>query len=177
MAEPPLHPDVAHLAVLLGHWSGSGQGDYPTIEPFEYLETVTFTHSGKPFLIYMQRTRGARNGEPLHAEAGYFRPAGKERVEIVIAHPSGIAEVSEGPFDGTAMKLRSTHIGRTSTAKEVTEVERDITVSGDTLSYELRMAAVDQPLGYHLSATLQRSSSPAVAEACPDRLSNLGVSP
>lgn len=158
-----MHPGLAPLAGLLGTWTGSGRGDYPTIESFEYLEKVTFTHAGKPFLIYAQRTTHAATGEPLHAESGYFRPAGGDRVEAVIAHPNGIAEVSEGSFDGVALKLRSAHVVRTSTAKEVNQVERDMMISGDILRYELRMAAVGQPLFFHLAATLHRSSGP------PDR--------
>lgn len=49
-----LHPHLRALAPLLGAWQGRGTGEYPTIEPFEYLEEVVFSHVGKPFLVYGQ---------------------------------------------------------------------------------------------------------------------------
>ena len=75
----------------------------------------------------------------------------------MLAHPNGIVEVDEGTFDGTAINLKSTTVARTRSAKEVTAMERDLVIDGDTLTYAVRMAAVGQPLVLHLSAELRRT--------------------
>ena len=158
--QPPLHPDIAVLAPLMGTWEGSGSGEYPTIDEFVYLESVTFTHVGKPFMAYTQRTRHPETGLPMHAESGYLRVPAPGSIEIVIAQPTGLAEIYEGAVVGGDVPLvidvRSTSIGSTSSAKEVTATERTIAVTVDELHYTFRMAAVGQPVRHHLSATLHR---------------------
>ena len=155
MDGPPLHPDVAPLGFLLGSWMGEGKGFYSTIEPFEYGEEIRVWHLGKPYLAYTQRTRALDDGRPLHGETGFWRMAGPGRVELVCAHPNGHAEVSEGDLDGASISLASTVIVSTSTAKALTKIERDLRVDGETLTYDLRMAAVGQPLDGHLRAELR----------------------
>jgi hypothetical protein len=160
---PPteLHPDVAVLAPLLGTWEGEGTGEYPTIDDFSYLESITFAHVGKPFITYTQRTRHPDTGMPMHAETGYLRVPRPGSIEIVMAQPTGLAEIYEGAVVGgdapLVIDVRSTSIGSTTSAKEVTITERTISIIGDVLQYTFRMAAVGQPLQHHLSASLRRT--------------------
>lgn len=157
MPEPELHPEIEPLAFLLGHWVGEGAGRYPTIAPFRYGEDVRFRHVGKPFLAYVQRTWALDDGRPLHAESGYWRLKDAERVELVLAHPTGIVEVEQGRLEATALSLATTAISSSASAKAVDRLERDVLVTGDVLRYELRMAAVGQPLQHHLAAELRRT--------------------
>ncbi|MCV7344536.1 peroxynitrite isomerase [Mycolicibacterium rhodesiae] len=157
---PELHPDLAVLAPLLGTWTGTGTGEYPTIETFGYVEEIAIGHIGKPFLTYSQRTRAADDGRPLHAETGYLRVPSPGRIELVVAHPTGVTEIDEGTLsvtdNGLAIELDSTSIGLTGSAKNVTALSRSFQLAGDELSYTVRMAAVGVPLTHHLAATLHR---------------------
>lgn len=154
MTQQAVHPDIEPLAFLLGEWTGSGRGDYPSIEPFSFEETVSFTHTAKPFLAYSQRTKASDDGRPLHAETGFWRIAGERLVEVVLAHPTGIVEVDEGELADGALRLRSVRVAGTSSAKEVREIERVFAFHHDVLRYSLSMAAVGLPLTCHLEAEL-----------------------
>ncbi len=151
---PALHPDLAPLAFLLGSWSGTGHGQYPTIADFSYQETVTYTHVGKPFIVYTQRTQDPHTGAPMHTESGYLRPVGPAVAEMVLSQPSGIVEVHHVAIDGPSIEMVSTTVVRTPTAKPVSAVRRIVTVDGPVMRYTMDMAAMGLELQFHLSAEL-----------------------
>jgi hypothetical protein len=169
-----LHPELGPVGDLLGTWEGKGAGSYPTIEPFRYRERVTFGHVGKPFLTYQQRTWDLDHGGPLHAEVGYLRvvdPDGSSEgaadvtpgtdtlgIEFVLAHPTGIAEVEEGTFADGVLRLATSSVGLTATAKRVRALRREFHLSGDELSYDVWMAHGETPETHHLHAVLERTA-------------------
>ena len=153
---------IGPLALLIGNWSGPGEGVYPTIDTFGYVEDVMFTDGGvKPFVAYTQRTRHADDGRPLHTETGYIRwVAGAP--EWVLASPTGVTEVHVGTATlangGLDMSFRTVTVAATPSAKPVDSVARVLRVRGDELTYELHMAAVGQQHQIHLRATLRRGT-------------------
>lgn len=153
------HGDLAPLAFLLGTWRGEGVGGYPTMEGFRYGEEVTFRHNGKPFLAYTQKTWALDDGRPLHAETGYWRPRPDGGVEVVLAHPTGIAEIYYGTVEDQRVEIATDVVVRTTSAKEVTALKRLYGLVAGKLMYAVDMAAVGQPLQSHLSATLDRVES------------------
>lgn len=155
----PLHSNLSPVAALLGTWHGPGHGEYPTIDPFEYTEEVTFTDVGKPFLLYEQRTWSPK-GAPMHVETGYLRVSGEGVVEFVLAQPTGQTELAEGPLvttgpDGFTCELHSRVVNAAS-AKTVEATIRHLHLAGDTLRTRFAMAAVGVPMTHHLSSVLQR---------------------
>jgi hypothetical protein len=168
-SDAPVHPDLAPLGFLLGRWEGAGIGGYPTIESFRYGQEVSFSHNGKPFLIYASRTwrldEDGQIGAPLGTETGYWRPRPDNQVEVMLAHPTGIVEIYLGEISGTRIEMATDVVARTATAKEVTAGHRLYGLTGPggpaaaDLAYAYDMAAMGQRLQPHLSAQLKRVSS------------------
>ena len=160
---PEPHPDLAPLLFLLGRWEGAGVGGYPTIESFRFGQEITFGHNGKPFLIYTSRSwllddEGVP-GRPLGMETGFWRPQPEGRLEVLLAHPTGITEIYLGEVTGTKIEMATDVVARTASAKEVTAGHRLYGLVGPDLAYAYDMAAVGQPLQPHLSAQLKRTAA------------------
>lgn len=158
MDDAPLHKALAPLEMLVGTWRGEGRGEYPTIEAFDYGEEVSFWHSGRPWLGYLQRTWSLEGNSPMHSESGFWRPQRDGSLEVVIAHAFGIVEVLEGSFDGSRIELAGTNVVSTSSAKVVDAITRTFEISGTKLTYDVAMAYGAHPLQHHLGADLEKAT-------------------
>lgn len=146
-------------AALTGTWSGTGSGHYPTIADFGYRETVTFTDSGRGFLLYSQRTKRLASDDGMHLEEGFIRVTPAGIVELVLAQPTGFVEVHAGAWEDGTIDFEPVAVVGTPSAKDVSELRRRFVVDGDTLTYDIWMAHADTPLTHHLHATLVRASA------------------
>ena len=166
-----LHTDCLPLVFLLGTWAGAGVGGYPTIEGFPFGRRSKFGYTpGKPFLRYNSRSwlldEQGNQVRPLSTESGFWRPQARTeengtagttrtRLEVVLAHPTGISEIWVGEADGAKVELRTDVVARTETAKEYTAGHRLYGLVNGDLLWAFDMAAMGQPMQSHLSAQLK----------------------
>ena len=160
---PEEHPAIAPLSFLLGRWEGAGVGGYPTIESFKFGQEIVFSHIGKPYLIYNSRSwRLDDDGnmvEPLAGETGFWRPQPDGKVEVLLAHPTGITEIyaRRGPQpdqDRDGHRRGGPHRDREAVHRGQAALRPGQDRTTD-LAYAYDMAAMGQPLSPHLWAQLK----------------------
>ena len=154
--------DILHL--LIGEWSGTGRGEFPTIEPFEYRETLLFSSDGRLFLHFEQKAKRRNVGQteyvPSHWESGFIRPLPNGEVELISAQTGGRLERLTGSLEQTEteiiLRLRSTGFLND---PRMLETSRTMILKRDTLHYtqDMHTTAVPQP-AQHLEARLKRRS-------------------
>lgn len=153
-----MHPNLAPIAALVGSWQGPGRGEYPTIEPFTYIEELTFTDVDKPLLAYQQRT-WSPEGVPMHIETGYLRLPDSSTIELILAQPTGQTELAEGTLSlepgGFVAELAS-RVMNSASAKHVEATERRLHLSGAELTVSFAMATARTPMTHHLRSVLRR---------------------
>ncbi|PRY00767.1 FABP family protein [Allonocardiopsis opalescens] len=177
--DTPLHPALERLSFLLGVWEGAGVGGHATMDGFRFGQEVTFTHTGRPYLVYTSTAwrldDDGRIGETVAAESGFWRPvsaarpgadgaqAGAEEaegldngVEVLLTHPEGYSEVYVGTVAFRRVELHTDVVARTETAHEVTGGHRLYGMIGEDLGYAWDIAAFGEPLQSYLSAQLKR---------------------
>ncbi len=155
-----LHPDLMPVVWLLGTWHGSGKGEYPTVQAFDYDQEVVFAHDGRAFLHYFSRTwitdQQGERVRPGALETGFLRPVGDNKLELVLAHPTGYAEVWYGEVQGARVTLATDLVARTETAKEYTAGQRMYGLVDGALMYAYDMAAEGHEMQSHLWGKLER---------------------
>lgn len=151
-----VHPGIQGISYLLGTWKGQGEGGFPTINSFSYIEEINFSHHpSRPVVAYTQKTWKLGSGEPMHAESGYWRPRQDGSIELVIAQSTGLVEVLKGTYNAEekVIKLQSAMVGNASKVKETTRV---FEFTGGDLSYVVQMATHSVSLQPHLRASLKK---------------------
>jgi hypothetical protein len=171
MTDEPVIPEpLLPLSWLIGTWVGVGVGGYPTIEEFRFAQELTVATDGRPFLSYWSRSwlldDAGNQVRPLATEAGFWRPRPDNACELLLAHPTGYAEVWVGDvtvtgivdarITGARVELTTDVVARTESAKELTGGTRLYGLVDGELLWRYDMAAVGQPMTAHLSARLQK---------------------
>jgi hypothetical protein len=155
-------PALIPVSWLLGTWRGVGVGGYPTVPEFRFSQELTFTElPGKPFVHHLSRSwlldDDGNEVRPLAQETGYWRPEADGPIELVLAHPTGFAEIWIGQADGAKIELSTDVVVRTATSKDYTAGHRLYGLVDGDLLWAYDMAAMGQALQPHLSATLKRA--------------------
>jgi hypothetical protein len=158
-----LHPLCEPLAPLLGVWRGQGLAQYPSLlGEFPYGQQISFSHDGRPFLVYEARawllSPAGKVLRPAAREVGWWRMDEDETIELVLAHMFGICEIYYGGRTSeTSWEFAVDKIERTDTARETTAAARlyGIVENGD-LAYAEERALRGLPMKPHLSAQLTR---------------------
>ena len=153
------------IRLLIGEWVGTGTGKFPTIESFDYIETLTFDGDQRPFLHYETRSQRRRAGQadfiPSHWESGFLRLLPDGEVELINTQSSGRLERLSGSIGqterGLILRLRSTAFLND---PRMVKTSRTIGVEGDTMEYVQSMHTNAVPeMTHHVKARLQRTEN------------------
>jgi hypothetical protein len=153
---------ISHLfTILQGTWAGEGRGQFPTVNSFDYRETLTFTRRDEKTLAYEQRAQKRYDGQSewleSHWENGFIRILENSELELTSAQ-IGRTEVLAGSIESMDAILRIHFVSKTITNDpRMISSARTFELEGNTLRYEMEMqtTAVDQSTK-HLAVTLQR---------------------
>ncbi|XP_072896685.1 peroxynitrite isomerase THAP4 isoform X1 [Hemitrygon akajei] len=159
-----LNPAIEPLSWMLGTWISDppGEGCYPTIKPFKYMEEVQITHVGQPMLNISFNGFNPETRKPMHRECGFIRiKPGTNKVAFISAQNTGIVEIEEGEVKDHELTLSSHSVARMSFAKEphVQQISRTFRLTKEgKLEQTVFMATDKQPLLQHLHVTYTHSS-------------------
>ena len=185
MSDAPALPEqLLPLSWLIGTWVGVGVGGYPTVPEFQFGQEVTFATDGRPFLSYWSRTwlldGDGNQVRPLATEVGFWRPRPDNHCELLLAHPTGYAEVWVGEITvtgienatitGARAELTTDVVARTESAKDYSSGTRLYGLVDGELLWRYDMEAVGHPMTAHMAETLDRLQHGVGDQAAPRRV-------
>ncbi|XP_027685426.2 peroxynitrite isomerase THAP4 isoform X3 [Chelonia mydas] len=159
---PQLNPVIEPLSWMLGTWLSDppGDGDFPTMKPFQYLEEVRISHVGQPMLNFSFNAFHPDTRKPMHRECGFIRlKPDTNKVAFISAQNTGLVEVEEGEVNGQELSIASHSIARISFAKKphVEQITRKFRLNSDgKLEQTVSMATTAQPMTQHLHITYKK---------------------
>ncbi|XP_073437283.1 peroxynitrite isomerase THAP4 isoform X3 [Dendrobates tinctorius] len=162
---PPLNPAVAPLAWMLGTWRSDppGEGEFPSIPCFRYMEEAVISHVGQPMLNFTFCSSNPETGKPMHRECGFIRvKPGTNHVAFICAQNFGVVEVEEGEVEGEQLTLTSQSVSRISFAKEpyVQQISRTFRLTAEgKMEQTVSMATSTQVMAPHLRVTYKKVTS------------------
>ncbi|XP_044589348.1 peroxynitrite isomerase THAP4-like [Cotesia glomerata] len=156
----PVHNALKSLSWLEGTWRTEvpGEGKFPTIKPFGYLEEIKFTSIGQPMLNYEAQSWHPEKKNPMHREVGFLKIIpGTNKVKLILSHNFGLATIEEGVVDRLNIKLDSTSVCRVTEGTKdpaVTRIKREFIRKENSLEQVIYMTTSNtQELTEHLRAT------------------------
>ncbi|XP_025072747.1 THAP domain-containing protein 4 isoform X1 [Alligator sinensis] len=159
---PQLNPVIEPLSWMLGTWLSDppGDGTFPTMKPFQYLEEVHISHVGQPMLNFSFNAFHPDTRKPMHRECGFIRlKPDTNKVAFISAQNTGLVEVEEGEVNGQELSIASHSIARISFAKKphVEQITRKFRLNSDgKLEQTVSMATTTQPMTQHLHITYKK---------------------
>jgi hypothetical protein len=147
---------------LEGTWRGHGSGYFPTIEAFDYSETLTFERRDETTIFYEQRTEKRLRGQTAfltsHWESGFLRALESGSLELTNAQSGGRSEVLIGAIELTDLIIRMNFVSKVLTNDErMVASMRTFEIENDTLRYQMKMQTTRvAELTPHLEAILRR---------------------
>jgi len=157
--QPTISSQVFDL--LVGTWSGEGRGYFPTVNSFDYRETLVFTRRDEKTLAYEQRTQKCYDGQTewleSHWENGFSRILENGELELVSAQ-IGRSEVLIGSIEilGNLTRIRFASKTIINDPRMISSA-RTFELEGDSLRYEMEMQTTKvNESTQHLKIALQR---------------------
>lgn len=155
---------LADIVYIAGTWAGSGHVEYPTIDPSDYREELTFSFDGKhQALQYAQKTwkvvPDSMKMDPLFRDSGFLIEKEDGIFELASAQQGGRLELLRGSArmehnGSVVLDLKSVSIIND---LRMVESRRIFRIHPDKLSYELLMSTTANPtLQLHASCHLTK---------------------